>query len=195
MISTFSLTLLVLLIGVSLLILIVYLIGRVHELELKTTNAFASSSNVANTKPQKPQKPHKIFSGLRGQQLWDQYVNLAGGHEDEYDLLQDQDRFFALTELHLRTLLKAGLRSQSDTTSSIPPNPLNLTTLRGEFESYLPTSQAARIYTIGQSLGTNDSESDTRSSAVSEARDLIDQIAMAIGADRSLADNVMFAFE
>ncbi|MDB2434574.1 hypothetical protein N9W66_10595 [Luminiphilus sp.] len=192
MISTFSLTLLVLLIGVSLLILIVYLIGRVHELELKTTNAFASSSNVANTKPQ---KPHKIFSGLRGQQLWDQYVNLAGGREDEYDLLQDQDRFFALTELHLRTLLKAGLRSQSDTTSSIPPNPLNLTTLRGEFESYLPTSQAARIYTIGQSLGTNDSESDTRSSAVSEARDLIDQIAMAIGADRSLADNVMFAFE
>ena len=192
MISTFSLTLLVLLIGVSLLILIVYLIGRVHELELKTTNAFASSSNVANTKPQ---KPHKIFSGLRGQQLWDQYVNLAGGCEDEYDLLQDQDRFFALTELHLRTLLKAGLRSQSDTTSSIPPNPLNLTTLRGEFESYLPTSQAARIYTIGQSLGTNDSESDIRSSAVSEARDLIDQIAMAIGADRSLADNVMFAFE
>ncbi|MDA9919850.1 hypothetical protein N9D87_00115 [bacterium] len=192
MISTFSLTLLVLLIGVSLLILIVYLIGRVHELELKTTNAFASSSNVVNTKPQKPQK---IFSGLRGQQLWDQYVNLAGGREDEYDLLQDQDRFFALTELHLRTLLKAGLRSQSDTTSSIPPNPLNLTTLRGEFESYLPTSQAARIYTIGQSLGTNDSESDTRSSAVSEARDLIDQIAMAIGADRSLADNVMFAFE
>ena len=192
MISTFSLTLLVLLIGVSLLILIVYLIGRVHELELKTTNAFASSSNVANTKPQKPQK---IFSGLGGQQLWDQYVNLAGGREDEYDLLQDQDRFFALTELHLRTLLKAGLRSQSDTTSSIPPNPLNLTTLRGEFESYLPTSQAARIYTIGQSLGTNDSESDTRSSAVSEARDLIDQIAMAIGADRSLADNVMFAFE
>lgn len=192
MISTFSLTLLVLLIGVSLLILIVYLIGRVHELELKTTNAFASSSNVANTKPQ---KPHKMFSGLRGQQLWDQYVNLAGGGEDEYDLLQDQDRFFALTELHLRTLLKAGLRSQSDTTSSIPPNPLNLTTLRGEFESYLPTSQAARIYTIGQSLGTNDSESDTRSSAVSEARDLIDQIAMAIGADRSLADNVMFAFE
>lgn len=189
MISTFSLTLLVLLIGVSLLILIVYLIGRVHELELKTTNAFASSSNVANTKPQ------KIFSGLRGQQLWDQYVNLAGGREDEYDLLQDQDRFFALTELHLRTLLKAGLRSQSDTTSSIPPNPLNLTTLRGEFESYLPTSQAARIYTIGQSLGTNDSESDTRSSAVSEARDLIDQIAMAIGADKSLADNVMFAFE
>ena len=192
MISTFSLTLLVLLIGVSLLILIVYLIGRVHDLELKTTNAFASPSNVANTKPQ---KPHKIFSGLRGQQLWDQYVNLAGGHEDEYDLLQDQDRFFALTELHLRTLLKAGLRSQSDTTSSIPPNPLNLTTLRGEFESYLPTSQAARIYTIGQSLGTNDSESDTRSSSVSEARDLIDQIAMAIGADRSLADNVMFAFE
>lgn len=192
MISTFSLTLLVLLIGVSLLILIVYLIGRVHDLELKTTNAFASPSNVANTKPQ---KPHKIFSGLRGQQLWDQYVNLAGGHEDEYDLLQDQDRFFALTELHLRTLLKAGLRSQSDTNSSLPPNPLNLTTLRGEFESYLPTSQAARIYTIGQSLGTNDSESDTRSSSVSEARDLIDQIAMAIGADRSLADNVMFAFE
>ena len=192
MISTFSLTLLVLLIGVSLLILIVYLIGRVHELELKTTNAFASSSNVANTKPQKPQK---IFSGLRGQQLWDQYVNLAGGHEDEYDLLQDQDRFFALTELHLRTLLKAGLRSRSDTSISIPPNPLNLTTLRGEFQSYLPNSQAARIYAIGQSLGTSDIESDTRSSAISEARDLIDQIAMAIGADRSLADNVMFAFE
>lgn len=192
MISTFSLTLLVLAIGVSLLILIVYLIGRVHELELKTANAIASPSNASSTKPQ---RPHKIFSGLRGQQLWDQYVNLAGGHADEYELLQDQDRFFALTELHLRTLLKAGLRSQSDSTSSIPPNPLNLTTLRGEFESYLPTSQAARIYTIGQSLGTNDSESDTRSSAVSEARDLIDQIAMAIGADRSLADNVMFAFE
>ena len=192
MISTFSLTLLVLLIGVSLLILIVYLIGRVHELELKTTNAFASPNNASSAAPQ---RPHKIFSGLRGQQLWDQYVNLAGGHEDAYDLLQDQDRFFALTELHLRTLLKAGLKSQSDTASSIPPNPLILTTLRGEFESYLPTSQAARIYTIGQSLGTNDSESDTRSSAVSEARDLIDQIAMAIGADRSLADNVMFAFE
>ena len=192
MISTFSLTLLVLLIGVSLLILIVYLIGRVHELELKTTSAIASPNNASSNKPP---RPHIIFSGLRGQQLWDQYVNLAGGHEDEYDLLQDQDRFFALTELHLRTLLKAGLRSQSDTTSSIPPNPLNLTTLRGEFESYLPTSQAARIYTIGQSLGTNDGESGKRSSAVSEARDLIDQVAMAIGADRSLADNVMFAFE
>ena len=192
MISTFSLTLLVLLIGVSLLVLIVYLIGRVHELELKTTSAIASPRNNGSAKPQ---KPHKIFSGLHGQVLWDQYVNLAGGHEDEYDLLQDQDRFFALTELHLRTLLKAGLRSRSDTSISIPPNPLNLTTLRGEFQSYLPNSQAARIYAIGQSLGTSDIESDTRSSAISEARDLIDQIAMAIGADRSLSDNVMFAFE
>lgn len=190
--STFSLTLLVLLIGVSLLILIVYLIGRVHELELKTTKAIASPSNPSNAKPR---GPHKIFSGLQGQALWDGYVNLAGADEDQYDLLQDQDRFFALTELHLRTLLKEGLRSQSDITSSIPPNPLKLTTLRGEFESYLPNSQAARMYAIGQSLGTNGSESDTRHLAIREARDLIDQIAVAIGADSSLANHVMFAFE
>lgn len=194
MTNTFSLIVIVLLVAIALLILIVYLIGRVHELEIKTSNALSPLSGAQSTHPQTIH--HKIFSGLSGQQLWDEFVSLAAGNVDRYGLMQDQDRFFAITELHIRNLLKAGLRSKPRGTDEVPPNPLTISTLRGEFDSYLPPSQSVRLFEIGKSLGKDDEfERDHRHLLLEEARGIIDGISDSIGSHNSLSDNILFAFE
>jgi hypothetical protein len=191
--NAFLLTVLVLFIAIALLILIVYLIGRVHELEIKTANAL---SPLTLSQARKHTTPKRIFSELSGQQLWDEFVSIADGNGDRYDLLQDQDRFFAITELHIRSLLKAGLRADPETPDLAPSNPLKITTLRGEFDSYLPTSQASRLFEIGRLLGGRvESNGEDRGSLLQEARGIIDMIASQIGANNSLADNILFAFE
>ena len=76
--------------GIVLLILIIYLISRVNDLEAKLFL-------IKGRRPQQKKtenEPQKVFGGLNGRQLWDEWVSMANGGDDLYGIKGDRDRFW-----------------------------------------------------------------------------------------------------
>ena len=131
-----------------------------------------------------------MFGGLSGRQLWDEWVSIANGGDDQYGIKGDRDRFLALLELHVRSLIKTGMEHGSTGTNEQPSNPLKIKMLRGEFESYLPSSQASRLYELGRELGAT--EDAQQRPAIGEAlAETVDAISMGIDAGSSFVENAM----
>ena len=175
-----------LLLGIVLLILIIYLISRVNHLE-----ATAFSNQGATPAEKKTEADsHKVFGGLSGRQLWDEWVAIANGGQDQYGIKGDRDRFLALLELHVRSLIKTGIEHGSSGVNEPPSNPLKIKMLRGEFESYLPSSQAERLYALGCELGASD-DLQQEAELISALTDTVDAVSMGIDAGSSFVDNAM----
>ena len=62
--------------------------------------------------------------------------------------------------------------------------------LRGEFESYLPSSQAGRLYTLGRELGASE-DSAQKADLVAALTETVDAISMGIDAGSSLVESAM----
>ena len=175
-----------LLLGIILLVLIIYLISRVNELEAR---AFSNQTPAA-TEKKTENEPQKVFAGLSGRELWDEWVSMANGGDDQYGIKGDRDRFLALLELHIRSLIKTGVEHGASGTNEPPSNPLKITMLRGEFESYLPSSQAGRLYTLGRELGASE-DSAQKAALVAALTETVDAISMGIDAGSSLVESAM----
>lgn len=175
-----------LLLGIVLLILIIYLISRVNDLEAR---AFSNQS-TASTEKKTEGEPQKVFAGLSGRELWDEWVSMANGGDDRYDINGDRDRFLALLELHIRSLIKTGVEHGASGTNEPPSNPLKIKMLRGEFESYLPSSQAGRLYTLGRELSASE-DSGQKAALVTALTETVDAISMGIDAGSSFVESAM----
>ena len=176
-----------LLLGIVLLILIIYLISRVNDLEAK---AFSNQGTANPAEKKTENESQRVFGGLSGRQLWDEWVSIANGGDDHYDIKGDRDRFLALLELHVRSLIKTGMEHGAAGANEQPSNPLKIKMLRGEFESYLPSSQASRLYELGQELGA--SEDPQQRAALGEAlAETIDAVSMGIDAGSSFVESAM----
>ena len=71
-----------------------------------------------------------------------------------------------------------------------PSNPLKIKMLRGEFESYLPSSQASRLYELGQEFGA--SEDAQQHAALGAAlTETVDAVSMGIDAGSSFVESAM----
>jgi hypothetical protein len=175
-----------LLLGIILLILIIYLISRVNELEAR---AFSNQTTAA-TEKKTENEPQKVFAGLSGRELWDEWVSMANGGDDQYGIKGDRDRFLALLELHIRSLIKTGVEHGASGTNEPPSNPLKIKMLRGEFESYLPSSQAGRLYTLGRELGASE-DSAQKAALVAALTETVDAVSMGIDAGSSLVESAM----
>lgn len=175
-----------LMLGIVLLILIIYLISRVNDLEAR---AF-SNQTAASTEKKTENEPQKVFAGLSGRELWDEWVSIANGGDDQYRIKGDRDRFLALLELHIRSLIKTGVEHGAAGTNEPPSNPLKIKMLRGEFESYLPSSQAGRLYTLGRELGASE-DSAQKASLVAALAETVDAISMGIDAGSSFVESAM----
>jgi len=175
-----------LLLGIVLLILIIYLISRVNQLE---ATAF-SNQGAAPAEKKTEADSHKVFGGLSGRQLWDEWVAIANGGQDQYGIKGDRDRFLALLELHVRSLIKTGIEHGSSGVNEPPSNPLKIKMLRGEFESYLPSSQAERLYALGSDLGASE-DPQQQAELITALTDTVDAVSMGIDAGSSFVDNAM----
>lgn len=175
-----------LLLGIVLLILIIYLISRVNQLE---ATAF-SNQGAAPAEKKTEADSHKVFGGLSGRQLWDEWVAIANGGQDQYGIKGDRDRFLALLELHVRSLIKTGIEHGSSGVNEPPSNPLKIKMLRGEFESYLPSSQAERLYALGSELGASE-DPQHQAELITALTDTVDAVSMGIDAGSSFVDNAM----
>ena len=138
---------------ICLAILVAYLISKVNELELKTSDLLKSSQtfNRAN---------NDVFGGLQGKQLWDAWQVAVSTSVDELGLDRDRDRLMMLLELHIRELVAAGKASGSSPSSDTPGDEVTLKTLRGDFQSYLPTSLTESFFACGKKIGSASSDEE-----------------------------------
>jgi len=176
-----------LLLGIVVLILIIYLISRVNDLEAK---AFSSQGTANPAEKKTENESQKVFGGLSGRQLWDEWVSIANGGDDHCGIKGDRERFLALLELHVRSVIKTGMEHGAAGANEQPSNPLKIKMLRGEFESYLPSSQASRLYELGRELGA--SEDAQQRAALREAlAETVDAVSMGIDAGSSFVESAM----
>ena len=173
-----------LLLGIVLLVLIIYLISRVNDLEAKAFSQQGTAEKKTENEPQ------KVFGGLSGRQLWDEWVSIANGADDQYGIKGDRDRFLALLELHVRSLIKTGTEHGASSTNEQPSNPLTIKMLRGEFESYLPSSQASRLYELGRELGASE-DTQQRAALSAALAETVEAISMGIDAGSSFVESAM----
>ena len=176
-----------LLLGIVVLVLIIYLISRVNDLEAK---AFSSQGTANPAEKKTENESQKVFGGLSGRQLWDEWVSIANGGDDRYGIKGDRDRFLALLELHVRSVIKTGMEHGAAGANEQPSNPLKIKMLRGEFESYLPSSQASRLYELGRELGASE-DAQQRATLREALAETVDAVSMGIDAGSSFVDSAM----
>tara|TARA_B100000900_G_scaffold375488_1_gene357529 strand:- start:25 stop:663 length:639 start_codon:yes stop_codon:yes gene_type:complete len=176
-----------LLLGIVLLVLIIYLISRVNDLEAR---AFSSQGTANPAEKKTENESQKVFGGLSGRQLWDEWVSIANGGEDQHSIKGDRDRFLALLELHVRSLIKTGMEHGAAGANEQPSNPLKIKMLRGEFESYLPSSQASRLYELGQEFGASE-DAQQRAALGAALTETVDAVSMGIDAGSSFVESAM----
>ena len=176
-----------LLLGIVVLILIIYLISRVNDLEAK---AFSSQATANPAEKKTENESQKVFGGLSGRQLWDEWVSIANGGDDQYGIKGDRERFLALLELHVRSVIKTGMEHGAAGANEQPSNPLKIKMLRGEFESYLPSSQASRLYELGRELGASE-DAQQRATLREALAETVDAVSMGIDAGSSFVDSAM----
>ena len=175
------------LLGIVVLVLIIYLISRVNDLEAK---AFSSQGTANPAEKKTENESQKVFGGLSGRQLWDEWVSIANGGDDQYGIKGDRDRFLALLELHIRSVIKTGMEHGAAGANEQPSNPLKIKMLRGEFESYLPSSQASRLYELGRELGASE-DAQQRATLREALAETVDAVSMGIDAGSSFVDSAM----
>ena len=176
-----------LLLGIVVLVLIIYLISRVNDLEAK---AFSSQGTANPAEKKTENESQKLFGGLSGRQLWDEWVSIANGGDDQYGIKGDRERFLALLELHIRSVIKTGIEHGAAGANEQPSNPLKIKMLRGEFESYLPSSQASRLYELGRELGASE-DAQQRATLREALAETVDAVSMGIDAGSSFVDSAM----
>ena len=176
-----------LLLGIVVLVLIIYLISRVNDLEAK---AFSSQGTANPAEKKTENESQKVFGGLSGRQLWDEWVSIANGGDDQYGIKGDRERFLALLELHVRSVIKTGMEHGAAGANEQPSNPLKIKMLRGEFESYLPSSQASRLYELGRELGASE-DAQQRATLREALAETVDAVSMGIDAGASFVDSAM----
>ena len=176
-----------LLLGIVVLVLIIYLISRVNDLEAK---AFSSQGTANPAEKKTENESQKVFGGLSGRQLWDEWVSIANGADDQYGIKGDRERFLALLELHVRSVIKTGMEHGAAGANEQPSNPLKIKMLRGEFESYLPSSQASRLYELGRELGASE-DAQQRATLREALAETVDAVSMGIDAGSSFVDSAM----
>jgi len=176
------LTLVMLVLCILLAALVAYLISKVNELELKTSNFLKSNQthNKAN---------NDVFGGLQGKQLWDAWQVAVSTSVDELGLDRDRDRLMMLLELHVRELVAAGKASGLSPSSDTPGDVVTLKTLRGDFQSYLPTSFTESFVACGKKIGSASSDEE-RIQAISELEKFSRRLGAMVLADDDFSNRI-----
>ena len=176
------LTLVMLVLCICLAALVAYLISKVNELELKTSSLL--KSNQTNNRA-----TNDVFGGLQGKQLWDAWQVVVSTSVDELGLDRDRDRLMMLLELHVRELVGAGKISRLSPSSDTPGDAVILKTLRGDFQSYLPTSFTESFFAAGKKIGSASSDEE-RIQAISELETTSRRLGAMVLADEDFSNRI-----
>jgi hypothetical protein len=129
-----------------LLVLVIYLVDRVNSLEKDTKTAIENLSSTA-------QHPVAVavgpFAGMSAKKLWDAMTGRPPEDVPTDSLGDVRTRYETVLIKHIESIFEEGKRDGSMGVSSPPKNTRQITTLRGNVESWLPMPQVNAIYQCG----------------------------------------------
>jgi hypothetical protein len=126
----------------AIVVLLIYLVDRVNQLERETRSyAKSISDNKNNSK--------KNNLGLMGRPLWDAMTGNVANGVDHETLKISKDRYPLLLQLHIESLFQEGQRDGKRGMSGEPSNPRKIQTPDGPIESWLPQATINAIYRCG----------------------------------------------
>jgi len=130
------------------IVLIIYLVGRMNDLEKETKSVASKISDVAAHNPAN-QGP---FAGLNEKKLWDA---MTGKSVDGVSgaLLEDvRLRYEPVLYKHIESLFEEGRLDAQMGVAASPENVKRINVLRGIVDSWLPPAQCNTIYQCGVDL-------------------------------------------
>ena len=177
-------TLVMLVLCFSLAVLVAYLISKVNELESKTSSLL--QSNQTHKRPS-----NDIFGGLQGKPLWDAWQVAVSTSVDEFGLDRDRDRLIMLLELHVRELVRAGKAiGLAPSAENFPGDTVVLRTLRGDFESYLPSSFTESFFSCGKKISSASSDEE-RVQVITELETISRRLGAMVLADEEFSNRIV----
>lgn len=135
---------LIILLALSAVILLVYVLSKLSELEAIAGNIISSRNQTEGQSATASEQ--SIFSGLQGQALWQA---MTGDSRDT--VLSNADEILTyqiILEKHLRKVALMGFQDGLNGSSARPPqSEMMISMLRGHVLSWLPASALAQLYT------------------------------------------------
>ena len=158
-------------------ILMIYLIDKINQLEQYTIenlqvdkSRIPEPSNIPLSSSAK-----NALSGLAGKNLWDAMCGKAGDGVSQTDLESARKRYEVVLHKHIEMIFEDG---KSDAAAGRPQktakNPIDVSTLRGVVNSWIPPQHASRIYKVGYEIDkATDADMNRLGSAISESCDVL----------------------
>lgn len=129
-----------------LLVLVIYLVDRVNALEKDTKTAIDNLSTAQHTPVKVAVGP---FAGMSAKKLWDAMTGRPPEDVPPDSLGDIRSRYATVLTKHIESIFEEGKRDGHMGVSSPPKNTRQITTLRGNVESWLPMPQVNAIYQCG----------------------------------------------
>lgn len=124
------------------LVLVIYLIDKVNAIEKETRKVMTSMAekSVPSVDP---------FMGLGGKRLWDAMTGRASEGLDANTLENVRNIYQVVLSKHMEALYKEGFKDGQRGMSGEPKNTRQITTAKGQVESWIPSAQANALYQCG----------------------------------------------
>ena len=148
--------------GLAIIILLLYITGRMGKLEEVTRNILKSKNESSIVEPASgsKNKPSENSDDLQGKELWDALTGRNTDIEAE-NIESVRQRYEIILKKHIQILLQSGYSdSQSGGIKKNPGNLDSINTLRGSVQSWLPSEHCAVLYNSGYELANTDEKSD-----------------------------------
>ena len=124
------------------LVLVIYLIDKVNAIEKETRRVMSSMAekSVQSVDP---------FMGLGGKRLWDAMTGRASEGLNANTLEDVRNIYQVVLSKHMEALYKEGFKDGQRGMSGEPKNTRQITTAKGQVESWIPSAQANALYQCG----------------------------------------------
>jgi hypothetical protein len=135
-------------------VLLIYLVGRLNQVEQQTRDAVAQM--------QSQPKPVMIgpFGGLSGKKLWDIMVGKPLPDVTPEQVEAARENYPSVLHRHIVQTFEEGMADGKKGITGNPKNPRPVQTLRGKVDSWLPGNQLQTIYQCAQDVANGKAPDD-----------------------------------
>lgn len=170
-----TILLITVLIGITAaVVLMVYLIDRINHLEQYTIDNLHTdqTTRIPETKnlPGTPGTKNSL-SGLSGKNLWDAMCGKEPEGVDPSEVSGIRSRYEIVLQKHIERIFEDGRNDAGNgLPQKTPKNPVDVSTLRGVVNSWIPPQHASTIYKVGYEFDrAQDGDMNRLSSSLDES--------------------------
>ena len=150
------------------IVLIVYLVDRINNLERETRRVSESVSTTVTAAVKAP------FGGLFGKPLWDALSGKAPPGTGEQTVQEWREQYEVVLHKHIQSLFEEGRKDAQRGLSGDPKNSRLIRTAQAAVDAWMPAAQANTIYKCGMDSVQQPPEAwDPVRSALDEAGQLL----------------------